>query len=878
MSPSENSASPAPDPRSAQKVDDLAMVLKQTVDWAGSIAYRTLAEEVNALRYRRAGRDEDVPTLSHSVLGRMLQRSARTKWKYDNLMDVLSVLGVPDEAKDWWREAWSAVFHPPDPDQIVEVMGAMPLPAPYFTGRSRILRQSAARVVPGGIWALTGMPGVGKSEVALRLARGATDEGLGELQLYVDLRGFDVERRPPAHPSAVLDQLLRRLGQRGPLPGAHSAKVRSYRNLMNGRRVFLLLDNAASAEQVQDLLPNSPTAFTMITSRRQLEGIAATALDPMTDAEAVELLRLTGGLDDLGAEQFGQLALIAQRCGHLPQALAAIGRHINAFADWTLADHLVVLDDLILEGEINRALTVSYDDLTTAGQRLLRLLAVSPCDESSVDAADALTGDAPTANMTSLEQLTDASLIREISSRRYRLHDVVRAYGRRLSVTVDSQSSRSIAAGRLADHYAAGASAAMDVLLPHERSRRPVLNVASAPPVFAEADEARAWLEAERANILTVAGYVAGEGDLNWTADLAAVLAKYLEIGALYSEGALLHELAARTADMPRRCLSLIHLAVVNFRRGDYSAAREQCLEALSLADLLGDDFLLARAHINLGNIDGTLADYPSAVEHQRQGFEHAVAAGIDSTDQANVLANLGHLYERLGLYAEADASSVQAVELYAASENEFGESIAQANLGTVRYRVGDYAGSLSRFRRALELSRRLRDPQGVALALTNLGNVLVATEELEAAEAAFADAAAEIADVDDVPGRAFIVHRRALLHLARAEYGSALADNRSAFVAYTELGDKQALAEALNIHGDILRAMSNHAAARLRYQEALDLAEALGDRYEQRIAHLGMADCGRHLEEPAAAHTHEVQAARITAELGQQTVPPAST
>ena len=152
------------------------------------------------------------------------------------------------------------------------------------------------------ISAIDGTAGVGKTALAIHWAhrvRGRFPDG----DLYVNLHGYDFST--PADPYEVMEYFLRALGvPPAGIPREPEARTALYRTVLYDRRTLLILDNAASVDQVAPLLPTSDTAFALITSRNRLSGLAAThataqlPLDLMTEDEALDLLT-----DVIGAER-----------------------------------------------------------------------------------------------------------------------------------------------------------------------------------------------------------------------------------------------------------------------------------------------------------------------------------------------------------------------------------------------------------------------------------------------------------------------------------------------------------------------------------------------------------------------------------------------
>jgi len=195
----------------------------------------------------------------------------------------------------------------------------LPRDVSAFTGRADEL----ALLDGGGtMLAISGVGGVGKTALAIRWAHRAA-AGFPDGQLYVDLRGCDPE---PVQPADVLTGFLRALGvPQADIPLDPAQRAAAYRTETTGLRLLIVLDNAATAEQVRPLLPGASSCTVVVTSRDRLAGLVALQgarrvdLDRLPPAEAVQLLRrLVGGRVD--AEPAAAAAL-AERCARLPLAL-----------------------------------------------------------------------------------------------------------------------------------------------------------------------------------------------------------------------------------------------------------------------------------------------------------------------------------------------------------------------------------------------------------------------------------------------------------------------------------------------------------------------------------------------------------------------------
>lgn len=282
--------------------------------------------------------------LSAKMIGNLERGQA--KWPHPNsvlrLADALGLNGLEREGfTAAARRRLAGALAGPDiraadglslPGQRWVVPRQLPGHVRDFTGRhdelaalTGLLDQAGANGnIPAiAISVISGIAGAGKTALAVHWAQHAV-ERFPDGQLYVNLRGYDPE--PPMPAGAALAGFLRALGVAGPdVPGEVGERAAQFRSLLAGRRVLLLLDNAAEAEQVRALLPGDPGCVTLVTSRDTLPGLVAREgavrlnLDLLPLADAVGLLRkLIGPRAD--AEP-GAVTVLAELCGRLPLAL-----------------------------------------------------------------------------------------------------------------------------------------------------------------------------------------------------------------------------------------------------------------------------------------------------------------------------------------------------------------------------------------------------------------------------------------------------------------------------------------------------------------------------------------------------------------------------
>ncbi|GAA3035100.1 hypothetical protein GCM10020000_10700 [Streptomyces olivoverticillatus] len=405
----------------------------------------------------------------------------------------------------------------PEPAHGIRATGPRPAALPRdiddFTGRGEqvetlagMLTGDAATVV---VSAINGMAGVGKTTLAVHTARGLGDR-YPDGHLYVDLRGAD---RDPADPRSVLGTFLRELGtDASGVPDGMPERIALYRSSLSERRVLLLLDNAASDEQVRPLIPGAAGCAVLVTSRAWLTGLEGARhmrLDVLPPEEALALLRRIIGDRRVDAEPQAA-AELADACGALPLALRIAASRLAAEPGRSLADMVRLLKDERIrldelrsgDAAVEAAFDLSYAKLTGEQARAFRLSAVLEVPDFGLPCVAALLGrDScdPEDTEELLESLVDLSLLESRRPGRYHFHDLVRAFARARSAREDTPGETTRAFAGLLDFCVATARNADAVAHSVEPAERSLVDVPmiSAGLAFGTAQDATGWMREE---------------------------------------------------------------------------------------------------------------------------------------------------------------------------------------------------------------------------------------------------------------------------------------------------------------------------------------------------------------------------------------------
>jgi tetratricopeptide (TPR) repeat protein len=766
----------------------------------------------------------------------------RRRLDVELVVDIARVLLGGDAAAAEWRMALQALSGQAGAAGIVRVFPALPDDRPDFTGRRADLRQLLDGLAAGGpgagpgIAVVEGMPGVGKTTLVVHAGHQLLRRGHGtDLQLWVNLRGYDAQL-PPVDPAAVLEGFLRVLGVSGDqifhldLAG----RAARYQRLMAGRRALVVLDNAATAEQVDPLLPRATGCRTMITSRNTLAtlpGARRLPLGTFSQVEALELLRRTVGSDAVDAAP--QVVLdIAGLVGRLPLALGVVAGRINDTPDWTLADHLNRLTERHrrrqLDSGIELALESSYHALGPDLQQTLRLLALHCGRDLDAYAAAALAGtDLPT-TVRRLDRLLAANLLQRSTPARYQFHDLIQIHASARAIDDEPDSVRRAALTRLLDSYLFTTDQAMGSLYPAQRHRRARIAASPTPtPPIADPAAARAWLVAEHANLLAIVAYTAANGWPTHTTRLSALLSVWLIVGGHYADALTVHghalDVARRYGDRAAEGVVLMNLGAVRGTLGQYRDAIVVLQQARRICREVGDRFTEGRCHDRLGSANSALGRYPDALKH---------------------LSAAAAIYRQIG-----DRSA---------------EGGAQNNIGDTHERLGHYRHAITHYQQALAISREVDVRALTATVLGGLSSTHARLQRLPQAQEYHRQALALHREHGNRAGEALSLSRYGRIY--EADHPETREHHQRAVTIAHEIGNPEIEAEVLNNIGETLRTAGDYDEALRHYQSALRVATEVGNRGQQARAHNGIAHAMHATHQPA--HTHWCRALDFYAEL----------
>jgi DNA-binding SARP family transcriptional activator/Tfp pilus assembly protein PilF/DNA-binding XRE family transcriptional regulator len=711
----------------------------------------------------------------------------------------------------------------------------LPAPPSDFIGRSSELHRLEQAVSlssqrlgarSGTLCVVSGMPGVGKTSLALQAAQRLRPE-FSERPLYLDLRGAD---HRPVGPSEALSRLLRALGvDRRQIPDEADRARKLYRDVLADRRVLLILDNARDADQVRPLLPEHDGGNAVVVTSRnecaELDGAVRLSVPPLSVDESVELLGCGVRTEQLGPDRRAAQAVV-EACGRLPLAIRVANRRLASAPDRTVTDLLEELQRTS-QPAASASFDLSYRQLDPRTATVFRTAALIPGETFSPAAAAALTGEPVAEVESTLRSLVQDNLVQRAQSGHYRFHDLLRAYaGRRLAATEDL-ASRAAALGRLSEWYLAGAAAAMRLLYP-SMVRLPT-DVDDRPMWFDDVDSALAWLNDEADNLIALIETLADAPHPHRAWQLADQLRGYFFV----------HRDAVR-----------------------WLTSSQIGLDAALRA---GDRRAEAAMHQTLGQAHWSAGRHQLALETYQRGITAAAESGW-TVGHAYLLHNVGLIHAEMGRVTEAKDLYQQALACCAGDEFTHVRAVTLNDLGALCNEQGQLPQAVDYFTSALQLNHSsARRPSAMANH-SNLGMVLRQLEDFEAARVHLETALDYHRSTGSMLAQLSTLDELSHLYRQQGQLPAALDAATEAFRFAERLGDQRSQAGTRVTLGSALLASRAVTDARAQFDEALRLSREHGLAYFETQAGVGVADAaftGGDLETARAAATEALRTAR---------------
>jgi len=639
---------------------------------------------------------------------------------------------------------------------------------------------------------ITGMPGVGKTALALRSANTAISNGrFAGGVILIDFNGYASNPEERVAPEQVLSSTLLALGSNEieSEPSRMFVRLQYFLSELDtmGRQVLLLFDNVSEASQVEPLVPYSSGHRIIVTSRNSLASRLMSDIEiklaPLPVGEGIGIIEQASSYASsrtLPAAQESRLGFesLADLCGGLPIALRLVGEILRNEPSLTpdeLATELTHESTRLAGFEFEDANIMavfegSYRRLSTVSARCFRFISIYPGLEFSVDAIANLTSTPHVTTRRALRALESSHLITRIhGSPTWTMHDLLRLYSAERSNVEDDLDTAKRALSSLYDYYFTTAEEANEWL-----------NAASSAEkgsAFRSTADARAWMATEVSGIVASVEASAKGGDYKSAWRLGITIGLYLDVMGNKADALAMAETALWAAqslnddEKEAGALNNVGLALNSLQR--YDESKGIFMLASKKYARAGDKS--GQATVLLGLCDVLRAE--GSVVETIGPLRRAVRLNMEDNNGRGygfALTNLGIALQEDKQYEEAIKTLLIALKIH----EEFGALRAQAStlvhIGTAYTQLGDHGMGLPYLHRGRDRSIEIGDIAGMMSACVNIGNSYLQRGDLVSAEESYSFARDACEEAGDQTSLAMVLWNSIGLAQRIKDYGAA--------------------------------------------------------------------------------------------------------
>ncbi|HEY0752365.1 MAG TPA: tetratricopeptide repeat protein [Ktedonobacteraceae bacterium] len=644
------------------------------------------------------------------------------------------------------------------------------LPMHFLIGRDQEMKHLQQRLCLGGSAALTalnGLPGVGKTALAITLAhdpiiRTHFKDGI----LWA---GLGLEPNIQSHLSRWGSLLGISASEMSSLSDVESWAVALHRTI-GTRTMLLVIDDVWVLENALTLKVGGPACSHLVTTRfpsiaAQIATNGATAIKELDSEESLGLLHL---LAPQVVEQETQRAReLVEAVGGLPLALTLIGNYLRGQAYTSTARHIAAalqrlrdanerLNVSELQAPIERhpslpgdtpislqtVIAVTDQQLAPPASQALYALSVFPPRPNTFSEEAALAVTASTISV--LDQLTDTGLLEISGSDRYSLHQTIADYAR-LRLTDDSAYQRlnayiSAFVEKQPKDYAileiesGNILAALDIA--HEQAN--VIELIRTAATFAPFLLSRGLYQTAGTHLQRayqaamalndehgLASILLYLGDMAWKPGDYEQAEKYLREGLVY---------ARKVDDRELICALLASLGSIIWKSGDYKQAEAYLQEGLTLARELGDLEQTCEQLDILGSIEIRRGNYSQAQVYLEEALKLGRQIKADEL-VCTILLNFGVMESEQGKYAQSMIYLHESLQIARQLNHQEWISGSLNNLGDAASEQGDYEQATLYFQEGLQIARQIGHQEWISFLLLNLGSIARRQQNFREAE-----------------------------------------------------------------------------------------------------------------------------------------------
>jgi tetratricopeptide (TPR) repeat protein/transcriptional regulator with XRE-family HTH domain len=746
-------------------------------------------------------------------------------------------------------------------------------------GRDELLLQIKQRLLKGdrlGLTALSGLPGIGKTTLAVMVA---TDE-----EVMAHFHNGILWAGLGPHPN-----VLGLLARWGILLGIKPTDVENVNNweawgralqaAIDNRRLLLIIDDAWSIEEALAFQVGGAQCAHLLTTRLPQVAFAFAQQGALVIPELKEtdgLALLAHFVPQLVQEDPKNACTLVRAVGALPLALTLMGKYLAAQVPTgqprRLQAALARLHDASqrmrvsvptppnerspslpenIPLSLHAAITISAQQLSLQAHTALCALAVFPAKPNSFSEEAALAVCQEPAE--TLDTLWDAGLIESSGPSRYTLHQTIADYAQ--THTQDSAARERLVNYMLSfvqtheqdyetlELEASNILAALNAAAALEMQQEALLQGVVAFITFLRVRGHYSLADQYLQSALQVATAIE---DPTWQMTILRHLAAFAQLRGDYSQAEHYGQLGLRLARQ-LECIDEISalqatLGLVAFYRGDNDEAQACLQEGLQLARQVGNSEQICTLLSDLGRVARSQGNFSQAQALYHEGL--VLAQENEHWDLMSfMLAFLGAITREQGNYDQAEQYCLEGLDLARRQGHREHLSHLLTQLGAIAYYRGKYKKAEAYFHEGLAIVRQIGHRAQICRLLANLGPPLTALGQYARAELYLQEGvelARQLGNRDSLP---FLLMNLGSAIGYQGDYERANACFQEGVEVSRHLGSPWLISSVLRDWGEIHLKYRQLDAATAAFQEVLALTSGSGqDPYLIAQAHYGLA------------------------------------